>query len=129
MIDQAPTFAEPEVPSQPAFMVPASNESTPGPVDALEILLRPGLWFRVRDYKCGDDRWLCLGSVHRAQDRVGFSGVEGSTVLGMRISQFLEDLRSGMAEPLHPDAHMQRALRQLRSGVDTMEMPARHWVL
>ncbi|MES2683299.1 MAG: DUF1631 family protein [Pseudomonadota bacterium] len=81
----------------------------------LEILLATGQWFRVRDYKRGDDRWLCLSGVHLAQDRVGFSGFDGATVLAMRASQFVQDLTSGLAEPLNPDAGVQQALQGLRA--------------
>jgi len=78
-------------------------------------LLKPGQWFRVRDYKRGDDRWLSLTGVHIEQDRVSFSGFDGVTVFAMRASQFLEDLGSGLAEPLNPDAGVQQALQSLRA--------------
>ena len=81
----------------------------------LNLLLTAGQWFRVRDYKRGDDRWLCLSGVHLAQDRVGFSGFDGATVLAMRASQFVQDLTSGLAEPLNPDPGVQQALQCLRA--------------
>ena len=84
-------------------------------VDPLDILLKPGQWFRVRDYKRGDDRWLSLGQVNRAHDRVSFSGFDGATALAMRAAQFIEDLASGLAEPLNPAPQVQQALFSLRA--------------
>lgn len=81
----------------------------------LDLLLRAGQWFRVRDYKRGDDRWLSLTGVHLEQDRLAFSGFDGVTALAMRASQFVEDLCSGMAEPLNPEPRQLAALQQLRS--------------
>lgn len=96
--------------------ITASNGLRDVPVDAnpLAALLKPGQWFRVRDYKRGDDRWLSLTGVHLEQDRLSFSGFDGSTALGMRASQFVEDLASGLAEPLNPDASVQQAVQRLR---------------
>lgn len=88
----------------------------------LERLLKPGQWFRVRDYKSGDDRWLSLVGLHTDQDRVSFSGFDGITVLTMRASQFVEDLTTGLAEPLNPDASVQQALVRLRTR--PVETPA-----
>ena len=84
-------------------------------VDPLDVLLKPGQWFRVRDYKRGDDRWLSLGQVSRAQNRVSFSGFDGATVLAMRAAQFIEDLATGLAEPLNPAPQIQQALFSLRA--------------
>lgn len=84
-------------------------------VDPLDVLLKPGQWFRVRDYKRGDDRWLSLGQFSRAQDRVSFSGFDGATVLAMRAAQFIEDLATGLAEPLNPAPQIQQALFSLRA--------------
>lgn len=84
-------------------------------MDPLDVLLKPGQWFRVRDYKRGDDRWLSLGQVNRAHDRVSFSGFDGATVLAMRASQFIEDLTTGLAEPLNPAPQIQQALFSLRA--------------
>ena len=96
--------------------ISASNDLREVAVDAnpLAALLRPGQWFRVRDYKRGDDRWLSLTGVHLEQDRLSFSGFDGNTALGMRASQFVEDLVSGLAEPLNPEASVQQALQRLR---------------
>ncbi len=84
--------------------------------DPLQHLLQPGQWFRVRDYKRGDDRWLSLAGVHLGQDRLSFSGFDGVMVLGMRASQFIEDLISGLAEPLNPGPTTQQALKRLRAS-------------
>lgn len=97
----------------------ANNEEIPGAAvtDPLELLLKVGQWFRVRDYKCGDDRWLALGSVHREHDRVSFSGFDGQSVLAMRASQLADDLASGLAEPLNPSPAVLKALQTLRARV------------
>ena len=84
-------------------------------IDPLDVLLKSGQWFRVRDYKHGDDRWLALSGLHIGQDRVSFSGFDGVTVLAMRAGQFVQDLISGLAEPLNPDANVQQALHRLRA--------------
>lgn len=108
----------PEVPTpSPARAVaaePAKNQPVAAS-DPLEALLKTGQWFRVRDYKRGDDRWLALSSVHPEQDRVSFSGFDGVAVLAMRASQFLNDLASGLAEPLNPTPAAQQALQGLRA--------------
>lgn len=101
-------------------LLPVSQVSRPmlsadPDVDPLDILLKPGQWFRVRDYKRGDDRWLSLGQVNRAHDRVSFSGFDGATALAMRAAQFIEDLASGLAEPLNPAPQVQQALFSLRA--------------
>ena len=95
----------------------ASNDLARTGVEAnpLGVLLRAGQWFRVRDYKRGDDRWLSLTSVHLEQDGLAFSGFDGVAALTMRASQFVEDLCSGMAEPLNPEPRQLHALEQLRS--------------
>ena len=95
----------------------ASNEVRTGvpEADPLVALLKTGQWFRVRDYKRGDDRWLSLVGVHLEQDRVNFSGFDGVIVLAMRASQFVEDLTSGLAEPLNPEPAVQQALQTLRA--------------
>ncbi len=97
--------------------ISASNDLTTLAMDAdpLDLLLKPGQWFRVRDYKRGDDRWLSLSGLHIGQDRVSFSGFDGVTVLAMRAGQFVQDLISGLAEPLNPDASVQQALQRLRA--------------
>lgn len=105
--------------SSPPQQHPASDGEQYLPVppaasaDLLQVLLRPGQWFRVRDYKRGDDRWLSLAGVHLDQDRLSFSGFDGVTVLAMRASQFVEDLSSGLAEPVNPSVQWQRALQAL----------------
>lgn len=104
--------------------ITASNDLRAVPVDAdpLAALLKPGQWFRVRDYKRGDDRWLSLTGVHRELDRLSFSGFDGATALALRASQFIEDLKSGLAEPLNPDAVVQQAIQRLRAAPQgTME--------
>ena len=97
--------------------ISASNDLTTLPLDTdpLDVLLKPGQWFRVRDYRRGDDRWLSLSGLHIGQDRVSFSGFDGVTVLAMRAGQFVQDLISGLAEPLNPDAGVQQALQRLRA--------------
>ncbi len=92
--------------------------------DPLHQLLKAGQWFRVRDYKRGDDRWLSLVGVHLDQDRVSFSGFDGLTALTMRASQFVHDLSSGLDEPLNPDAAVQQALQRLRAQ-PVAELPLR----
>lgn len=114
----------PPVPATHSFTpVTASNESAVAPSasgDPLKQLLKAGQWFRVRDYKRGDDRWLSLVGLHLDQDRISFSGFDGVTALAMRASQFVEDLTSGLAEPLNPDASVQQALQRLRAQVSTV---------
>lgn len=97
--------------------ITASNDLTTlaMDIDPLDLLLKAGQWFRVRDYKRGDDRWLVLSGLHIGQDRVSFSGFDGVTVLGMRAGQFVQDLISGLAEPLNPDAGVQQALQRLKA--------------
>jgi hypothetical protein len=95
---------------------PARQTLSPVPTDPLQVLLQAGLWFRVRDYKRGDDRWLSLTGVHLDQDRLSFSGFDGATALALRASQFVEDLVSGLAEPLNPAPAVQQALQRLRAN-------------
>lgn len=83
--------------------------------DPVAALLRLGQWFRVRDYKRGDDRWLSLSGVHLDQDRLSFSGFDGATVLAIRASQFIEDLSCGLSEPLSPQPEVKQALERLRA--------------
>lgn len=112
-----PMPVPPTVPSWTPVL--AHNESQPEDCSErfAEQLLRVGQWFRVRDYRIGDDRWLALASVHREHDRVSFSGFDGQTVLAMRASQFVDDLASGLAEPLNPSPALQSALQGLRARV------------
>ena len=102
-------------PAEPPQWQPVLPQA-PSAATPLQIILRPGQWFRVRDYKRGDDRWLSLTGVHLDQDRLVFSGFDGATALALRASQFAEDLASGLAEPLHPSATLLQALQTLRSG-------------
>ncbi|MDO9454278.1 MAG: DUF1631 family protein [Stagnimonas sp.] len=121
----APSPGRPSTPTSMSHMpdvysltpIIASNEMRTGvpEADPLVALLKTGQWFRVRDYKRGDDRWLSLVGVHLEQDRVNFSGFDGVIVLAMRASQFVEDLTSGLAEPLNPEPLVQQALQTLRA--------------
>lgn len=81
----------------------------------LSQLLRAEQWFRLRDPKSGDDRWLCLSALYQPQDRLSFRGSDGAVTLGMRASQFVQDLLAGRAEPLNPDTEIARALRGARA--------------
>ncbi len=110
-----PAAAPPAMPVTPSN-TPSANRFAPASESApLKQLLKPGQWFRVRDYKRGDDRWLALASVNLDQDRISFSGFDGATVLAMRAAQFIEDLTAGLAEPLNPDPQVQQALSRLRT--------------
>lgn len=95
----------------------AGNDSGSDSADSNPVagLLKVSRWFRVRDYKRGDDRWLALTGIDMAQDRVSFSGFDGVTALAMRASQFVQDLSSGLAEPLNPEPSVQQALHRLRA--------------
>jgi hypothetical protein len=103
----------------------ASSTSAP-PAVGENLLLSSGQWFRVRDGRRGEDRWLMLSSVHLAQDRLVFSGSDGAAALALRASIFMEQLRAGIAEPLNPTAAAADALRALRreSSASPAEPPA-----
>lgn len=122
----AAVAVEPAPQGQSYTPTTASNDSARIPVvtDPVSCLLKPGNWFRVRDHKSGDDRWLSLSGVHLDQDRVSFSGFDGATTLAMRASQFLQDLSSGLAEPLNPEPSVQQALHSLRSKPGSMATAA-----
>jgi hypothetical protein len=102
---------------QPRALMPhqAANEASPA-ADPAAQLLSPGRWFRVRDYRRGEDRWLSLGSYLPQQDRVTFRSSEGAAALAMRATQLLEDLASGIAEPVNPDAAATQALVLLKAA-------------
>lgn len=98
--------------------LPGTKLSSPPPAapdtQTLSQLLRAEQWFRLRDPKSGDDRWLCLAALYPPQDRLSFRGSDGAVTLGMRASQFVQDLIAGRAEPLNPDTEIARALRGAR---------------
>lgn len=119
----APPHAANEMPVAPKLptWTPAvannDEHSHDGYTDPLDLLLRVGQWFRVRDYQRGDDRWLVLGSVHRDHDSLSFSGFDGQSVMTMKISQLTDDLVSGLAEPLNPSPATLKALQTLQARV------------
>ncbi len=76
-----------------------------------EALLRAEQWFRVHDPKSGDDRWLCLSEHYAARDLLSFRGSDGVATLGLRASQFVQDLIAGRAEPLNTESELARMLR------------------
>lgn len=84
--------------------------------DQLARLLRVEQWFRVRDRRSGDDRWLCLAALYPAQDQLSFRASDGAITLGIRASQFVQDLIDGHAEPLQTDSELGRALRGLQAN-------------
>lgn len=98
--------ALPTARAEPAVSLPGQ---TP-----VQVLLRPGRWFRVRDARRHDDRWLSLGSYMPAQNRVTFRTGEGDLALSISASQLLDDLAAGLAEPLNPEPDAEVALQQIR---------------
>lgn len=97
----------------------AANQVLPSAaaVDAaLHTLLRPEGWFRVRDNRSGDDRFLCISAWYPQQDSLSFRSANSDSALGMRASRFLEDLISGRAEPLNPSAAVAEALKAMRAS-------------
>jgi hypothetical protein len=96
---------------------PTTSQPPAATPDAQKLsqLLRAEQWFRLRDPKSGDDRWLCLAALYQPQDRLSFRGSDGTVTLGMRASQFVQDLLTGRAEPLNPDTEIARALRGARA--------------
>lgn len=103
-----------------ALVTPGAPAPTaPGPPPSVDLplasLLRPEQWYRVRDPRGGDDRWLCLAEFYPRQDLLSFRASDGVATLGMRVSRFVEDLLAGRAEPLNPDSEVAQALRRQRS--------------
>lgn len=110
-----------------ALVPPHTADSTPAPLpesilhkprdehadlaEALKPLLRAEQWFRVHDPKSGDDRWLCLSEHYAARDMLSFRGSDGVATLGLRASQFVQDLIAGRAEPLNTESELARLLR------------------
>lgn len=92
---------------------PSTQADTAPDTRSLSQLLHAEQWFRLRDPKSGDDRWLCLTALY-PQDRLSFRSSDGEVTLGMRTSQFVQDLLAGRAEPLNPDTEIARALRGAR---------------
>lgn len=93
--------------------------------EALKPLLRAEQWFRVRDPKSGDDRWLCLSEHYAARDLLSFRGSDGVAALGLRASQFVQDLVSGRAEPLNTESELARLLRAHTLPASEARQPAR----
>ena len=95
--------------------LPEASPRSAAQPEQLARLLRAEQWFRVRDRRSGDDRWLCLAALYPEQDRLSFRGSDGAVVLGLRTSQFVQDLIDGHAEPLNADSDLGRALRGLQT--------------
>lgn len=101
--------------ADPVTATPASASRPRDPrqdlCEALKPLLRAEQWFRVHDPKSGDDRWLCLSEHYAARDLLSFRGSDGIATLGLRASQFVQDLIAGRAEPLNSESELARMLR------------------
>ena len=101
----------------PLFAAAANESQRPiyAEEDPVPVVLQAEHWFRVHDPRTGDDRWLCLSAYYPAQDSLSFRSFDGASVLGLRASQFIEDLIAGRAEPLNPEPPVERALKALRA--------------
>lgn len=112
----APVAAAPTPHSESVDLAetPAAVEETPAAPGILDILLRPGRWFRVYDHERQQARWLKLESYHARQDAIAFTEFDGCNPLGMSAGQFLADLQRGRSVPSNPDAEARRLIAQLR---------------
>ena len=95
----------------PEAILASTGPEHPDLASALKPLLRAEQWFRVHDPRSGDDRWLCLSEHYPAQDMLSFRGSDGIAALGLRASQFVQDLIAGRAEPLNSESELARLLR------------------
>lgn len=82
--------------------------------DLLTELLRPNHWFRVFDAKNNESKWLKVSGYYREHDRISFAGFSSESVLTLRGSDFVADLKSSRSEPINPSKTMRQALEQLR---------------
>lgn len=88
-------------------------DAVPSVRQILDMLLRPGAWFRVYDPGNGDTRWLKVTVYAGDHRRVAFAEFDGNNSLTLDTDAFFDHLLVRRSEPIDPTPAAHAGLERL----------------